>query len=141
MNGGWRVAMLLWCISVGVFGLVLTLGAIEATAGPTRMILQILGGDTPLEVTPHLKFALAVMGPVTLGWSLTLIGATEAARQLPPTQARTLWFWITAGAMTWFIVDSILSVTTGFALNVVPNLGYGIAYLVILFGSGVLKRG
>lgn len=141
MNGIWRVWMLLWCVSVGGFGLIITLGAIETTNGPTLLLLRLLGGGIEVEMTPHLRFALAVMGPVTLGWALTLIGATEAARQLPPAVARTLWLWITAGVLTWMVIDSILSVTTGFALNLVPNALYVVAYLIPVVRSGVLKTG
>lgn len=141
MNGIWRAWMILWCISVGGFGLIITLGAIEATSAPTTLLLEILGGGVEVEMTPHLRFALAVMGPVTLGWALTLIGATEATRHLPAPMARRTWLWITAGVLAWMAVDSILSVTTGFALNLIPNALYVVAYLIPVIRSGVLKTG
>jgi hypothetical protein len=141
MNGAWRVWMILWCISVGVFGLIITLGAIEATSPPTILLLEMLGGGVEVEMTPHLRFALAVMGPVTLGWALTLIGATEAARYLPAPIARRTWLWITAGVLAWMVIDSILSVTTGFALNLIPNTLYVIAFLIPVIRSEVLKTG
>lgn len=94
-----------------------------------------------MEMTPHLRFALAVMGPVTLGWALTLIGATEAARYLPAPIARRTWLWITAGVLAWMVIDSILSVTTGFALNLIPNTLYVIAFLIPVIRSEVLKTG
>lgn len=140
MDGVWLNWMRLWCLSVGGFGLIITLGAIEATAGPTRLLLTILGGGEPLDMTAHLRFSLAVMGPVTLGWCLTLLGATEAARKLPRDAARVLWGWITAGVLGWALIDSILSVSTGFALNIVPNLLYVITYAIPIYASGVLKR-
>ena len=139
MNGIWRVWMILWCVSVGGFGLIITLGAIEATSAPTILLLEILGGGVDVEMTPHLRFALAVMGPVTLGWALTLIGAAEATRHLPAPMARQTWLWITAGVLSWMVIDSILSVTTGFARNLIPNAIYVIAYLIPVIRSGVLN--
>ena len=140
MTGIWRIWIILWCASVGIFGLIITLGAIEATSGPTRLLLRILGGGQDLEMTPHLRFALAVMGPVTLGWCLTLLGASEASRSLPRPAARILWIWITAGVLAWALIDSILSVATGFALNLAPNALYVAAFVVPVYFSGVLKR-
>lgn len=139
MNGIWRVWMILWCVSVGGFGLIITLGAIEATSAPTIILLEILGSGVDVEMTPHLRFALAVMGPVTLGWALTLIGAAEATRHLPVPMARQTWLWITAGVLSWMVIDSILSVTIGFARNLIPNAIYVIAYLIPVIRSGVLN--
>ncbi len=138
MSGFWRVWMILWCLSVGAFGLIITLGAIDATSAPARLLLLILGGGQEVDMTPHLRFALAVMGPVTFGWSLTLLGATEAARELPHAKARRLWLWITAGVLTWAVIDSILSAMVGFALNIIPNLLYVIAYAVPVIAADVL---
>ncbi|WP_224815146.1 hypothetical protein [Hasllibacter sp. MH4015] len=140
MNGIWRVWMILWCISVGGFGLIITLGAIEATSAPTILLLEMLSGGIMVEMTPHLRFALAVMGPVTMGWALTLIGATEATRHLPKPIAAKTWLWITAGVLAWMVIDSILSVVTGFALNLIPNTLYLVAFLVPVIRSGVLKE-
>ncbi|WP_300057519.1 hypothetical protein [uncultured Roseobacter sp.] len=139
MNGFWRIWMILWCTSVGGFGLIITLGAIEATSAPTILLLEILGGGAEVDMTPHLRFALAVMGPVTLGWALTLVGATEATRHLPPPMARRIWLWITAGVLGWVIIDSILSVATGFALNLIPNAIYLAAFLIPVMRSGALQ--
>ena len=139
MHGIWRIWMIIWCIWVGGFGLVITLGAIEATSAPTILLLEILGGGVAVEMTPHLSFALAVKGPVTLGWALTLLGATEAMRHLSAQMARRTWLWITAGVLGWMIIDSILSVITGFALNLIPNAIYLVAFLIPITRSGVLR--
>ena len=42
--------------------------------------------------------------------------------------------------VSWFVIDSTLSVATGFGLNVVPNIALAGMYVVGLLGSGVLKK-
>jgi len=139
MRGIRRIWMILWCISVGGFGLVITLGAIEAKSTPMILLLEMLGGGVAVEMTPDLRFALAVMGSVTLGWALTLLGAPEVTRHLSAQMARRTWLWITAGVLGWMIIDSILSVITGFALNLIPNAIYLVAFLIPVTRSGVLR--
>lgn len=43
--------------------------------------------------------------------------------------------------VSWFLIDSILSVATGFGLNVLPNVLLAGLYVVGLVGSGALKAG
>jgi hypothetical protein len=51
-----------------------------------------------------------------------------------------LWNAITAGMVTWFVIDCSLSIATGFGLNVVPNSVLAGMYLVGLRASGALKQ-
>jgi hypothetical protein len=140
MDGIWRKWMMLWALAVGVFGIVLTLGAMDATSWPVRKLLSFLRPDVPADFTPHLRFALAVMGPVTLGWCVTLIGMIKVSEHLPVSAQKHLWGWFTLGVLTWFIIDSTMSVATGFWRNTIPNIAYMVAYLIPLLKSGVMKR-
>lgn len=139
MSGFWRAWFALWCLSLGVFGLVLSGGGIEATSGPVNLILTTLQGGEPITFDAPLRFSLAVLGAVSLGWAVTLYFVIGAAIELKE-RGRPLWNAITAGMVTWFVVDSALSVATGFGLNVVPNVLLAALYLIGLVGSGALKR-
>ena len=139
MSGFWRVWFTLWCISLGIFGLVLAGGAIEATSGPVWFLLSTLNSETVITFDPALRFSLAVMGGVSLGWAVTLYFMIMAAIDLG-ARGRPFWNAITAGMVSWFLLDSILSVVTGFGLNVVGNAVLAGMYLIGLGGSGVLKR-
>ena len=86
-----------------------------------------------------LRFSLAVMGAVSIGWAVTLFFFLRAAIDLGG-QGRPLWNAITAGMVSWFVIDSALSVATGFGLNVVPNIALALMYIVGLIASGALKR-
>jgi hypothetical protein len=140
MTGFWRTWMILWSAGVALFGLVLSMGAIDATSGLVRWNFAALGQPYEEPFGPHLKFALAVMGPICIGWALAIVGAIQVTPSLPPAPARTLWAFVTAGVLVWFVADSLLSVAVGFGLNVFPNLLLVGTYLAGVLGSGVLKR-
>ncbi|WP_176473195.1 hypothetical protein [Sphingomonas lenta] len=96
MTGFWRKWMVAWCLSVGLFGVVLTTGAFPATDGLVRFILETLGG-APVEMSGPLRFCLAVMGPVTVGWCFALLAAVAASDQLG-ARARPVWLLVTVVA-------------------------------------------
>ena len=53
---------------------------------------------------------------------------------------RPLWNALTAGMVTWFVIDCGLSIATGFGLNVVPNTVLAGMYFFGLRASGALKQ-
>jgi len=139
MTQFWRSYFIIWVASIGLFGLVLAGGAFEATSAPVRLVLAGLHGPGDLTFTPVLRFSLAVMGGVSLGWAATLYVLVRAASGMGPA-GRPLWHAITAGMVTWFVIDSSLSIATGFGLNAVPNSFLAGMYLVGLMASGALKQ-
>ena len=79
MSGFWRKWLTVWCWAVGVFGAVLVCGGLETTSGPARLFFGILNGPMPLDLNAQMRFSLAVMGAVTIGWSITLAAVIQAA--------------------------------------------------------------
>lgn len=138
MSTFWRNWLLVWSVGVAVFGLVLAGGAFEATSGPVSLIYQGLQGPGDLTFDPAMRFTLAVMGCISIGWAVTMFLMIRVAYSLGD-RARPIWIGLTAGVVTWFVTDSSLSVATGFGLNVVPNAGLIVTYLVAILGSGALK--
>jgi hypothetical protein len=139
MSGFWRGWFAAWCVSIGVFGAVLSGGAFESTSGPVRVVLSILHGPSVADFNPTLRFSLAVMGAVSIGWAVMLLLVVRAAIDLEDG-GRPLWNAITAGMAAWFVIDSALSAATGFALNIAPNVALAGMYVVGLLGSGALRR-
>jgi hypothetical protein len=139
MSRFWRAWFMAWCISLGIFGLVLAGGAIEATSAPVRLILSMLHRDGAIAFDPALRFSLAVLGAVSFGWAVMLSLIIDAAIDLGEA-GRPLWNAITAGLVSWFVIDSTLSMVTGFGLNVVPNVMLAGMYVIGLIGSGALKE-
>lgn len=139
MSSFWKNWLVAACWIVGVFGLVLAGAGLEATQGGTRFVLTLLNGPPLSEFTPNLRFAYAVMGAVTIGWSITLYAAFSAAHRLGP-EGRPVWKLILIAMAVWYVIDGILSVATGFPLNVLSNTILTAAFLIPIFNSGVLKR-
>jgi hypothetical protein len=138
MSGVWRTWFALWCLSIGGFGVLLAGGAFAATDGPVRLLMTVLQGGGDVDFAPALRFSLAVMGAVTIGWAVTLHVMIRAAIALG-SAGRPLWTAVSAGMASWFVIDCTLSVATGFGLNIIPNLLLVTIYVAGLIGSGVLK--
>lgn len=138
MTGLWTIWMSAWCAGTGLFGLILALAGLPGLEGPCVFVLTVIGAgaeDLAAFEAPLFRFALAVMGAVTMGWALTIYGLLRACPGHGP-----LWRWATAAVSFWFVVDSTLSALTGFPGNAVPNLGLYAAFLVPVLASGVLRR-
>ena len=140
MAGFWRTWMTAWCWAVAAFGLVLTGAAFEATSGPTRLLFAVLNGSEPLHLNAQMRFSEAVLGAVTLGWSVTLMAAIQAANLLGD-RGRPVWRLVTASMVGWWVIDSVLSIATGYGLNAIPNTVFLAAFLLPILRSGVLGSG
>jgi hypothetical protein len=103
------------------------------------MIYESLRGPADLVLDPAMRFTLAVMGCVSLGWAVTMFLMMRVAFSLGE-RARPVWVGLTLGVLVWFVTDSTLSVATGYGLNVVPNTLLLSTYLIAVFASGALKQ-
>jgi hypothetical protein len=139
MSGFWRGWLVVWCAGVGVFGLVLAGGANEATQAPVQWVLENLRGPGVVDFNPAMRFSLAVMGCVSIGWAATMLMIMLAAFRME-AGARPLWLGLTVGVSVWFVSDSALSVATGFGLNVIPNVALMASYLAPVLASGALRK-
>lgn len=139
MSGFWRNWLTVWCWAVGLFGLGLVGGDLEATSGPVRVLFGILNGPEPLELNAQMRFSLAVMGAVTMGWSLTLAAVIQAAILLGE-RGRPIWVLLVGAVTCWFVIDTPMSIATGYGMNAIPNTLILAAFLLPILRSGVLKR-
>jgi len=138
MSGFWRNWLTGWCWAVGVFGAVLVGGGFEATSGPARLAFDIVKGPEPLDLNAQMRFSLAVMGAVTIGWAITLAAVIQAAVLLGE-RARPVWLLLVLGVTTWFVIDTPMSIATGYPMNAVPNLALFVTFLLPIIRSGVLR--
>lgn len=140
MSVFWRRWMAGWCWAVGLFGVVLAACGLETASALTQTIFGFLNRPEELNLNPHLRFSLAVLGAVTIGWSLTLVAAMKAANQLGKQAGKPVWILTTVSVLSWYVIDSILSVATGFWLNTIPNTIFVAAFLLPVIYSGVLRN-
>jgi len=130
--------MTVWCWTVLVFGAVLALVATPATDGAARLVFAMISRDPAsdtLLAQPAMRFAMGLQGALTIGWSLTFFGMVRAA----DLGGAPVWRSMTVALAAWFLIDSAISIMTGYPLNAVSNTVLIAAYLVPVLGSGVLS--
>jgi hypothetical protein len=139
MSPFWQAWFRLWLISMILFALLVAGGALPATDAPLRLGLSLVSMGPAAELTPAARFTTGVLGGVFLGWMVMFWLVVRQAIAMGRA-GRPLWVAATAAIIAWYVLDSTLSVQTGFGLNLVPNtLALG-TFLVGLAGSRVLAR-
>lgn len=136
LNLAWMTG---WCAAVGLFGMILAGSGFEVTSGPVRILFDVLNGPGELDLNPYVRVSLALLGAVTMGWSLTLMAVIQVANQLEKQVSKRIWIGITASIVIWYVIDSILSIATGFWLNAVSNTIFSATFLIPVIRSGVLR--
>lgn len=135
MTRFWQRWLTLWCIGVGLFGLVLFGLGFPALSAPATAIFAMFGNPFPAEPDRYLRFTASLMGAVTFGWSITFYAALRAVWALDGAAAAGVWRILTGGLLVWYVVDSYVSVTNGFALNAVSNTFVLVGYLIPVVAS------
>jgi hypothetical protein len=128
-----------WCAAFVLFGIILIGGGFEATSTPIRLVYDLLGNTGELDLNPSMRFTVAILGAVTIGWSLTLMAVIQAANQLEKQVSKSIWIGVTASIVIWYVIDSSLSIATGFWLNAVSNTIISATFLIPVLRSGVLR--
>jgi hypothetical protein len=139
MSKIWQHWFSAWAVFVTLFGLVLVGGAFEATDGLTRALFSLFGNPIPESPDRLHRFAIGLMGAVTMGWGLTFLGAFKALYQMEPAKAAPIWRYLLLVSLIWYVVDSAISITTGFWMNAVSNTIVIILFLIPLLKSGAMK--
>jgi hypothetical protein len=139
MRNYWQNWLSAWSAAVVIFGVVLAGGAFEATDGLLRALLTLFSNPLPDVMDAHHRFGFGLMGAVSLGWGLTFYGAFKALHALDAKTAAPIWRFMNIGIFAWYLIDSYISVATGFWMNAVSNTLLVIAYYIPVLKSGVLR--
>jgi hypothetical protein len=121
------------------FGAILAVFAFPAFEGPSRLFYDLIQNPVPSEPDRYFRFAMGLMGCISMGWGLTMRTCFKAAALLQREQAKSIWRGFTVAALFWFVTDSIASIYTGFPLNAVSNAVLIGLYLIPVWKSGVLR--
>lgn len=127
-------AMQWWCAGVILFGAVLAGAASPMVDVPAMTLLRLFGGHAPA-VTSELRFAVGLMGAVSLGWGASLLEMARTSALLAPDQRLILWGRVSWAVVAWFVIDSVISIGTGFWPNAVSNT------LLLAWFSWAVRRG
>ncbi len=119
-------------IVVGSFGPIFFLGTMPATSELARLTLDILSWPLDHVTTydsPDTRFLSALTGGFLLGWGGTIwLLSVWVYEKAPEGVHKTVLF----GLLSWFILDSLGSLASGNASNVIFNI------LVLLLAVGPL---
>lgn len=137
MTKFWYNWWLAWCALLGLFGLVLAGAGFEATDGPARFLLATMN-PTPVEYNEYLRFALGLLGSLSLGLAVLYFAAARA--EMTRRLGRSFWMTAFAALVVWYVVDNIISLANGFFLNVASNTLIVILFLIPWLKSGVLEE-
>jgi hypothetical protein len=129
----------IWAYGVIAFGAILALFAFPVAELPSRLFYDLIQNPIAPEPDRHFRFAMGLMGCISMGWGLTMRVCFKAAAMLEKDQAKGIWRGFTFAAIFWFVTDSFASIYTGFPLNAASNTVLIALYLIPVWNSGVLK--
>ncbi|WP_372573675.1 hypothetical protein [Ruegeria jejuensis] len=121
-------------LMVASFAPVFFLGSIEATTGPARITLDLLGWPLDGSATftaPDTRFLSALAGGFLLGWGVMIWNLSEHVYDHAPEAVRKSVLY---GILAWFVLDSAGSAASGNMSNVFFNM------IFLLVGVGPLWR-
>lgn len=117
---------------VGSFGPIFFLGSMLDFSEPARWSLDLL--SWPIDGTqtysePTTQFLSALTGGFLLGWGVTIWFLSQWVYEKAPNQVRKS---VLFGLCSWFILDSLGSITSGNSSNVLFNI------IILLIAVGPL---
>lgn len=126
--------LIITALIVGAFGPVFTLGAMEATAEPARLTLDIL--SWPLDgqqsfASPDTRFLSALTGGFLFGWGVMIWSLRAWVYDIAPEAVRRV---VLASVLAWFVFDSAGSIASGTPSNAFFNV------IVLLLAVGPMWR-
>lgn len=139
MSRFWQSWFSTWAAVVVIFGLVLAGGAFAATDAPAKIAFTLFGNPLPADIDAHHRFAIGLMGAVTMGWGLTYFATFKALFELEPAKAAPIWRWVLFASLVWYVIDSAISIATGFWMNAVSNTALLVLLLIPLAKSGAMR--
>lgn len=139
MSNFWKNWLTIWAWGVIVFGAILGLFTFPATEGPSRLFYALIQKPVPAQPDDYFRFAMGLMGCISMGWGLTMLTCFKAAWMMEPDKAKGIWRSFTFAVLFWFVTDSIASIYTGFPFNAVSNIVLVVLYVIPIWRSGVLK--
>lgn len=121
-----------------VTGLALAATSVPALNLPVRLLADLLiwpfdGAQSLAAAETRLAFAIG--GGVMLGWGLMIWQLAGEPLERAPEAVRSL---IRASVLAWFAVDSLGSIASGAALNLLPNFVFLALFLLPMRRSGAV---
>lgn len=139
MNAFWTNWLKIWCLGVMAFALALTAAAFPATDGFARFYYDLVywpldGASTFGE---EARFTVAILGAVTLGWGVLMLGCVSLGEKI----GAPMWRLMMHSMTIWFVVDSAVSIAAGVPGIAVSNAVIYAEFLApMVFGGALAAR-
>ncbi len=114
-----------------ITGVLLVIGSLIPSALDPLVSLVF---TEPVVVDAPARLGLGIAGALMAGWAATIALLVRSIDELSP---RALGTATAVGVMSWFLLDGLVSVTNGAALNVAGNT----VFLIILLVPALKLRG
>ena len=124
----WENCLHAWVWMTIGFGLLFAGAGVPGLDAGAGLFYWIVSGgsvDASAFDAPGMRISVSLVGAVMLGWGCTMLAVWRARGA-----DVTLWRGLSRAILIWYVVDSALSVATGFALNAVSNTLFFAMFMV-----------
>ncbi|MGF1665090.1 MAG: hypothetical protein ACFCVC_02345 [Acidimicrobiia bacterium] len=118
------------CVVTAAVGVGVAVLAFPGTMAATGVLSEVVFGEPGDMATPLSRLLAGITGGVLAGWGVTMWVVVRRLHSQDPGLVSAI---LVPGLVVWFVVDSVASVTSGGALNVVGNVGF-----LVMFGVPLL---
>lgn len=135
----WENCLHAWVWMVIGFGALFAAVAVPSLEGAAGLFYWVVSGgtvDAGAFDAPGMRLSVSLIGALTMGWGMTMLAVLQA-RQADPA----IWRGVSRAVLAWYVVDSAVSVASGFPLNAVSNTLLVALFLVPAVKLGFFSRG
>jgi hypothetical protein len=134
----WENWLHVWVwLTIG-FGLLFSGAGVPGLDAGAGLFYWIVSGGT-LDAgafdAPGMRISVALVGAVMLGWGCAMLAVWRARGA-----DVALWRGLTRAVLIWWVVDSVLSVATGFPINALSNTLFLAGFLLPAVKLGFFSR-
>lgn len=128
--------MWIWMV-IGFAGLFAAAGVPGLDGGAGLFYWVVSGGtvDASHFDGPGMRISVSLVGAVMLGWGCAMLAVWRASGADP-----AVWRGLARAVLIWFVVDSALSVATGFPFNAVSNTAFVALFMLPAVKLGFFSR-
>jgi len=134
VNRFWRRWLTVAAGITGVAGLAFAGLSIGGATGLLTTILDILylPAAPVVQADETALFAVGVMGAVMAGWAVTML---ILVRDPDASGTPAVWWALTGGLLSWFVVDGVVSAVAGALGNLALNVAFLALYAPALIAT------
>ena len=134
----WEQCLHAWVWMVIGFGCLFAAAGVPGLDGGAGVFYWVISGGTVDAGdfdAPGMLISVSLVGAVMLAWGCAMLAVWQARGA-----DVALWRGLGRAVLIWFVVDSALSVLTGFALNAVSNAVFVALFMVPAVKLGFFSR-